>query len=224
MRRRRRDGAHDHPHLRRLRAGHGDIPPTAGSRGRGHSAARHPAGLDRHHRPGARPFRRHRRRRLDAGRAAGRRVRARCALWADGARAAAPPRPAAGRADAAEARMTAPFPNRKQEEWRYADLDALSGVWSGLAEPESIAVLPGQSMEQVWLPSADEVQVRRVKIALDDGASARIFVLNTAPEYGRIELDVTLASDAQFELFGANIGGGSANLEIVTTVRHVGTS
>ena len=118
--------------------------------------------------------------------------------------------------------MTAPFPTRRQEEWRYADLHALKGVWSDLAEPESIAVLPGQNIEQVWLPSANVVQVRRVKIALAEGASARIFALNTAPEYGRIELDVTLASDAQFELFGANIGGGSATQEIVTNVRHEG--
>jgi Fe-S cluster assembly protein SufD len=120
--------------------------------------------------------------------------------------------------------MTAPFPTRKQEEWRYADLDALKGVWSELAEPESIAVLPRQSVKQVWLPGADDVQVRRVKIALEEGARARIFALNSAADYGRIELDVTLASAAQFELFAANIGGGSANLEIVTNVRHEGTS
>ena len=118
--------------------------------------------------------------------------------------------------------MSAPFPTRKQEEWRYADLDALKGVWGELAEPESIAVLDGQSIEQVWLPGADAVQVRRVTIALGEGASARIFALNTAQVYGRIELDVTLASDAQLELFGANIGGGSSNLEIVTNVRHEG--
>ncbi|HUE79903.1 MAG TPA: SufD family Fe-S cluster assembly protein [Sphingomicrobium sp.] len=120
--------------------------------------------------------------------------------------------------------MTAPFPTRRQEEWRYADLDALKPIWDELAQPESIAVLAGQSLEQVWLPGADEVQIRRVKIALGEGANARIFVLNTAAHYGRIELDVTLASDADFELFGANIGGGSANLEIVTHVHHTGTS
>jgi Fe-S cluster assembly protein SufD len=120
--------------------------------------------------------------------------------------------------------MTAPFPTRRQEEWRYADLDALKGVWGELAEPKSIVVLPGQSVEQVWLPSADGVQIRRVSIALGEGASARIFAFNSATDYGRIELDVALAGDAQFELFGANIGGGSSNLEIVTNVRHEGTS
>ena len=118
--------------------------------------------------------------------------------------------------------MTAPFPTRKQEEWRYADLDALKGVWGEVAEPESIGVLPGQNVEQMWLPGTDEVQLRRVTIALGEGASARIFALNAAAHYGRIEIDVTLASDADFELFGANIGGGSSNLEIVTNVRHEG--
>jgi Fe-S cluster assembly protein SufD len=118
--------------------------------------------------------------------------------------------------------MTALFPTRKQEEWRYAHLDALKTIWGDLAEPESIAVLPGQSLEQVWMPGTEEVQVRRVNLTLGEGASARIFALNTAPHYGRIELEVTLASDADFQLFGANIGGSSANLEIVTNVRHEG--
>ena len=30
--------------------------------------------------------------------------------------------------------MTAPFPTRKQEEWRYADLDALKPVWDQFRE------------------------------------------------------------------------------------------
>ena len=34
--------------------------------------------------------------------------------------------------------MTAPFPTRKQEEWRYADLDALKPVWEQFAEPLTI--------------------------------------------------------------------------------------
>ena len=120
--------------------------------------------------------------------------------------------------------MTALFPTRRQEEWRYADLDALKPIWEQLAEPLTLTVGPGESVEEVWLPGADDVQVRRMKIALEAGAQARIFVLNTASEYGRIELDVSLADDADFTLFGANIGGGGSNVEIVTTVRHVGTS
>ena len=118
--------------------------------------------------------------------------------------------------------MTAPFPTRKQEEWRYADLDALRSVWEQFAEPLTLTVAAGEELEEVWLPVADDVQVRRVQIALEQGAKARLFVLNTAPVYGRIELEVTLAEAAAFDLFGANIGTGLSTNEIVTNVKHIG--
>ena len=117
--------------------------------------------------------------------------------------------------------MTAPFPTRKLEEWRYADLDALQPVWEQLGEPERIAILPGQSLEQAWLPSGDAVQVRRVHLELGAGAAARIFALNSAEQYGRIELEVDLADGAEFEFFAANIGTGLSTNEIVTNVRHL---
>ncbi len=88
--------------------------------------------------------------------------------------------------------MTAPFPTRKQEEWRYADLDALKPVWEQFAEPVTLTVSAGETLEEVWLPVADDVQLRRVQLALGEGAKARIFALNTAPVYGRIELEVSL--------------------------------
>ena len=118
--------------------------------------------------------------------------------------------------------MTAPFPTRKQEEWRYADLDALQPVWEQFAEPVTLTVAAGEALEEVWLPTADDVQLRRVQLALGAGAKARIFALNLAPVYGRIELEVSLAEDADFELFAANIGGGLSTNEIVTNVKHIG--
>jgi Fe-S cluster assembly protein SufD len=118
--------------------------------------------------------------------------------------------------------MTAPFPTRKQEQWRYADLDALQPVWEQFAEPLTLIVGPGESFEEVWLPTDDDVQVRRMQIALEAGAKARLFVLNTAPVYGRIELEISLAEGADFELIGANIGTGLSTNEIVTTVKHLG--
>ena len=118
--------------------------------------------------------------------------------------------------------MTAPFPTRKQEEWRYADLDALRPVWQQFAEPLTLTVGPGETFEKQWLTGDDEVLVRRVQVALEKGASARIFVLNSALEYGRIELEVLLAEGAEFELFGANIGTGTSTNEIVTNVKHIG--
>jgi Fe-S cluster assembly protein SufD len=118
--------------------------------------------------------------------------------------------------------VTAPFPTRKQEEWRYADLDALRPVWQQFAEPLTLTVGPGETFEKIWLPGDEDVLVRRVQIALEAGAKARIFVLNAAAEYGRTELEVSLAQGADFELFGANISTGLSTNEIVTSVRHVG--
>jgi len=118
--------------------------------------------------------------------------------------------------------MTAPFPTHKQEEWRYADLDALKPVWEQFAAPLTLTVGAGEDLEEMWLPNADDVQVRRVQLALGEGAKARIFALNTAPVYGRIELEVSLAEGADFELFGANIGSGLSTNEIVTNVKHIG--
>ena len=118
--------------------------------------------------------------------------------------------------------MTAPFPTHRQEDWRYADLDALKSVWEQFAEPVTLTVGAGDSIEEVWLPVSDDVQLRRVQLALGEGAKARIFVLNTAPVYGRIELDVSLEDSAEFELHGANIGNGLSTNEIVTNVKHAG--
>jgi Fe-S cluster assembly protein SufD len=118
--------------------------------------------------------------------------------------------------------MTAPFPTHKQEEWRYADLDALRPVWQQFAEPLTLTVGPGETFEKQWLTGDDDVLVRRVQIALEANAKARLFVLNTASTYGRFELEVSLAEGADFELYAANIGTGLSTNEIVTTVRHIG--
>lgn len=118
--------------------------------------------------------------------------------------------------------MTAPFPTRKQEQWRYADLEALQPVWERFAEPLTVTVAAGASLEEVWLPTGDDVQVKRVRIALGEGAKARVFVLNNSPVYGRIELEVSLEGDADFELYAANIGSGQSTNEVVTNVKHLG--
>ncbi len=117
--------------------------------------------------------------------------------------------------------MTALFPTRNQEAWRYADLEALKQVWSDLAQPQRVEIAAQQKLQQVWMPGGDDVEVRRVEIILAAGAELSIFALNVAADYGRVELDVTLHEGARFSLNAANIGTARANLEIVTTVRHI---
>jgi Fe-S cluster assembly protein SufD len=116
--------------------------------------------------------------------------------------------------------MTA-LPTRKLEAYRYADIDALASVWSELAPPQRVEIAAQQKLQQIWLPSGDEIDVRRVELVLEAGAIASIFALNDAARYGRIELDVTLHEGADFAFHAANIGGGNSTLEVVTTVRHV---
>jgi Fe-S cluster assembly protein SufD len=101
-------------------------------------------------------------------------------------------------------------------------LDALQPVWKQFAEPVTLTIGAGESLEEIWLPAADDVQLRRVQMALEAGAKARLFVLNNAPVYGRTELEVSLAEGAEFELYGAIIGTGLSTNEIVTSIKHIG--
>ncbi len=117
--------------------------------------------------------------------------------------------------------MTA-LPTRKLEAYRYADIAALGDVWDALAAPEMLHIAAGQTAQQIWLPTQDDTQIRRAHITLAAGASAHIYALNSASRYGRYEIDVSLEDGAHFGLNAAIIGAGSATLEIVTTVRHIG--
>lgn len=117
--------------------------------------------------------------------------------------------------------MTAPFPTHKDEAWRYADLDALKPVWEQLSEPQHVEIAAQHDVQQIWLPTSDPVQVRRTRVTLGEGATLRIFALNAAAHYGRVELEVELAESAHFELHAANIGSAVSTNEIVTTVRHL---
>ena len=116
--------------------------------------------------------------------------------------------------------MTA-LPTRKDEAFRYADVEALASVWDALGEPERIEIAAQQKLQQIWLPTGDPIAVKRAEIVVAAGASARIFALACAATYGRIELDVSLHRGARFEFSAATIGGDDSTNEIVTTVRHL---
>ena len=112
---------------------------------------------------------------------------------------------------------TSGLPTRRDEAWRYSDIDAVTAAWP-LPAPESIIVPAGGKFARAIVQDAGEI--RRIELVLGKGATASLHVLNIGGAYGRIELAVTLHEGADFHLGAAQIGGGAQNLEIVTTVIH----
>ncbi len=113
--------------------------------------------------------------------------------------------------------MNAALPTRRDEAWRYSDLDALARVWP-LPEAERIIVSAGGSLTRRIVQ--DTGTIHQIALSLGKGAVAAIHVLNIGGDYGRIELDVTLHEGADFKLGVVQIGGGTQTLEIITTVTH----
>src|SRR3546814_19386976 len=114
---------------------------------------------------------------------------------------------------------TAPLPSRRDEAWRYSDIDAVAAAWP-LPAPESIIVPAGGDFKRAIVQ--DEGAIRRIEMSLGKGAVAALHILNVGGAFGRIELAVTLHEGADFTLGAAQIGGGTQNLEIIKIGRaHV---
>jgi len=117
--------------------------------------------------------------------------------------------------------MTA-LPTRRDESWRYSDLEAVASVWP-IAAPERIVVAAGDEIARVIVQDAapDVVAIHDYVVVLGAGARASFHVLNTGGRLGRVTIDVTLHDGAHFELGGAMLGAGEQTLELVTTMRHI---
>jgi Fe-S cluster assembly protein SufD len=112
--------------------------------------------------------------------------------------------------------MIAP-PTRRDEAFRYSDIDALARAWP-LPAAECVVVPAGGNFVRTIVQ--DSGSVHQLDLAIGKGATAAIHVLNIGGDYGRVELNVTLHESADFKLGAVQIGGGSQTLEIVTTVTH----
>ena len=112
--------------------------------------------------------------------------------------------------------MTA-IPTRKEEAWRYSDIDAVTALWP-VPAAAVIDVAAGDTLTRHLIADAE---IHDFAITLHAGARMDFHVLNIAPKYGRVAIDVTLHDGAHFEFGAVQIGGGATNLEIITTVRHI---
>jgi Fe-S cluster assembly protein SufD len=109
------------------------------------------------------------------------------------------------------------LPSRREEAWRYADLEALARVWP-LPAAEQLIVPAGGSFSRAIVQ--DVGGVIQLALSIGKGAVASLHILNIGGDYGRIELDVTLHEGADFTLGCAQIGGQEQTLELITTVTH----
>ena len=114
------------------------------------------------------------------------------------------------------------LPTRRDEAWRYSDIDALKGVWP-VPGPEIIRVAAGEEYSRVVVQDADPqaVVIKDFSIILEKGARATLNILNIGGRYGRVAVDVTCHEGSHFELGGVILGGGDQTLEIVTTLNHI---
>lgn len=113
--------------------------------------------------------------------------------------------------------MMTTLPTRRDEAWRYSDIDAVAAAWP-LPAPESIVVPAGGNFARAIVQDAGAIH--QIEMSIGKGAAAALHVLNIGGAYGRIELNVTLHEGADFMLGAAQIGGGEQMLEIITTVTH----
>lgn len=117
----------------------------------------------------------------------------------------------------------APLPTRRDEAWRYSDIDALAPVWPDIAGTrEDIVVAAGETASrQLILEAGDpNVAVKTLSVHLEKGARYALHCLAIGADYGRIAVEVMLGEGAHFELGGAILGTDNQTLEIVTDVRH----
>jgi Fe-S cluster assembly protein SufD len=112
----------------------------------------------------------------------------------------------------------AALPTRKDEAFRYADLQALAGIWP--VAREEILVPSGQSTALSIVEDSAGAVARHLVIELEAGASFDLRILNTGAAFGRIAIDAKLNEGASFTLGAAQLGSGQQVLEIVTEVTH----
>ena len=113
------------------------------------------------------------------------------------------------------------MPTRRDEAWRYADIDALGRIGAdALAPAREVAVSAGESWAENLVAGSDADSIHRLRLTLDKGARADLFATIAGAASCRVEVDVTLAEGAHFEFGGVTIGGGQAVREFVTVTRH----
>lgn len=116
----------------------------------------------------------------------------------------------------------AELPTRREEAWRYSAVERLQGV--PLDQWRAIDVAAGETFRDT-LVIADSAETKptelhRWKVTVGEGARCELFAVLASAEYARLEIEVTLAKGAHFEMGGITVGGRETVREFVTRVVH----
>ena len=116
---------------------------------------------------------------------------------------------------------TATLPTRRDEAWRYADIDAVGKLGAaGIAEWQDLVLASGETKRICMIVGGDAPEITRIRLKVGDGARAEIFATSAGSDYTRLEIEVTLGKGSHFEFGGVTIGGGEAVREFVTQTVH----
>lgn len=115
----------------------------------------------------------------------------------------------------------ATLPTRRDEAWRYADISAVERLGAvALDAWREVTVAAGETWREAMVVGSADPELHRIRLTLEAGARAELFVTNLGADYTRVEVEVTLGKGAHFEFGGVTIGGGEAVREFVTTTVH----
>ncbi|MEP0390507.1 MAG: SufD family Fe-S cluster assembly protein [Erythrobacter sp.] len=115
----------------------------------------------------------------------------------------------------------ATLPTRRDEAWRYADIDAVAKLGAaGIADWRDITIAAGETKRICLIVGGDAPEVTRIRLKVGDGATGEVFATSAGDDYARLEIEVTLGKGSHFEFGGVTIGGGDAVREFVTQTVH----
>ncbi|MGB3711397.1 MAG: SufD family Fe-S cluster assembly protein [Erythrobacter sp.] len=116
---------------------------------------------------------------------------------------------------------TATLPTRRDEAWRYADIDALDTIGADALDSwKDVTLVAGETRRHTMVVGSDKPELHRIRLTLGEGARAELFVTNAGAASARVEVEIELGKGAQFEFGGVTIGGAGAVREFVTTTNH----
>lgn len=113
------------------------------------------------------------------------------------------------------------LPTIKNEEWRYADFDAVETFAPPAFDDwKEVRLEDGETRRHCMVVGSDAPELHRIRLTVGKGARAEIFAVIAGNDYTRVEVQVELAEGAHFEFGGITIGGGTAVREFVTRTGH----